>query len=378
MMRGLLVTVVGVSDPTLASPITALPVLDMEPYLVDPTGAGGRRFVRQLREACHDVGFAHLEGYGVDSDLEADVHEVADRFFGLPETDRLLIANTNSPHFRGYTRLGMEHTGGRPDWRDQIDIGPERPEADAVPGAPPWMRLRGPNQWPAAVPELRIAVTSWMAQMEHVGRGVLRALAESLGQRADHFEPLVTPDPEVLVKIIRYPALPERISSSDEPANAHGVGEHHDSGLLTFIHQDDVGGLQVQLGDDFVDVARRPGAYVLNLGEMLQFATSGYLRATRHRVVSPPAGRQRISVAYFFNPCMESRCSPVALPDDLAAHAPGGQNADPNDPVFATYGENWLKFRLRSHPDVAAIHHPDLVSAMAAGAAPYRSTAEDG
>ena len=33
----------------------------------------------------------------------------------------------NSPHFRGYTRVGMERTRGLPDWREQIDIGAERP-----------------------------------------------------------------------------------------------------------------------------------------------------------------------------------------------------------------------------------------------------------
>jgi isopenicillin N synthase-like dioxygenase len=73
---------------------------------------------------------------------------------------------------------------------------------------------------------------------------------------------------------------------------------------------------------------------------------------------------ERVSVAYFFNPCMEATLAPVALPAELAARAPGGQNANPSDPVFATYGENWLKFRLRSHPDVAERHHADLVAAL--------------
>jgi hypothetical protein len=53
---------------------------------------------------------------------------------------------------------------------------------------------------------------------------------------------------------------------------------------------------------------------------------------------------------------------PIALPDHLASAAPGGQNHNPDDPVFDVYGENWLKFRLRSHPDVAALHHADLLS----------------
>jgi isopenicillin N synthase-like dioxygenase len=338
---------------------TDLPVIDLAPFRADPSSPDAQRTVIALRDACHHVGFAHLVGHGVDPALEAAVHTVSRRFFALPEAARLEIVNTNSPYFRGYTRLGMEHTNGRSDWRDQIDIGPERAPVSARPGDPAWLRLRGPNQWPSAVPELRGVVTAWMEAMAGVGRAVLQALALGLGQRIDHFEPAVTPDPEVLVKIIRYPAPTE---GHDD---GQGVGAHHDSGLLTFIHQDDVGGLEVQRGDAFVPVSRLDGAYVLNLGEMLQRATNGYLRATRHRVVSPPVGRERISVAYFFNPCMEATLSPVALPADLAALAPGGQNANPNDPVFATYGENWLKFRLRSHPDVAERHHADLLQAGA-------------
>ena len=333
-----------------------LPVVDLAPFRTDPTSAGAAATVVALRDACHEVGFAHVVGHGVDGALDDAVHDVSRRFFALPEEQRLEIVNTNSPYFRGYTRLGHEHTNGRSDWRDQIDIGPEHPPVAATPDDPPWLRLRGPNQWPSALPELRTIVTAWMDAMAEVGRTVLRARALGLGQPIDHFEPVVTPDPEVLVKIIRYPA-PTADRDDDQ-----GVGPHHDSGLLTFIHQDDVGGLEVLRGDRFVPATRRPGAYVLNLGEMLQLATDGYLRATRHRVVSPPVGRERVSVAYFFNPCMESTLAPITLPPALAREAPGGQNANAADPVFATYGENWLKFRLRSHPDVAERHHADLLA----------------
>lgn len=335
--------------------MSSLPILDIAGFLDDADSDAGRRFVDELIATEHDVGFCYLVGHGIDPALEARVMELAATFFALPEPDRLEIVNTNTPHFRGYTRLGQEHTNGTSDWRDQIDIGPERAAPELGPDAPPWLRLRGPNQWPSAVPEMQGVVTAWMDDMAQVGRAVLSALALGLGLPAGHFEPVVTPDPEVLVKIIRYPA-------QDVVADTgQGVGLHHDSGLLSFIMQDDVGGLQVQTGDGLVDATPMPGAYVLNLGEMLQVATNGYLRATKHRVVSPPPGRQRISVAYFFNPCMESRLDPIELQPALAAEAPGGQNPNPDDPIFATYGENWLKFRLRSHPDVAEIWHADLV-----------------
>jgi isopenicillin N synthase-like dioxygenase len=332
-----------------------IPVVDIAAFLADETSDAALAFVDELTTACHEIGFVQLTGHGVDAALEERVHEVSRQFFALPEPDRLEIANTNTRYFRGYTRLGMEHTNGVSDWRDQIDIGPEHEPVETGPDDPAWMRLRGPNQWPSAVPELRPVVTEWMAQMDRVGQAVMRALAIGLGQPADLFESVITPDPEVLVKIIRYPA-------QDAAADTgQGVGPHHDSGLLSFIHQDDVGGLEVLVGDAFVSAPKIPGAYVLNLGEMLQLATHGYLRATRHRVVSPPPGVERISVAYFFNPCMESTLAPIDLPPELAARAVGGQNHNPDDPVFATYGDNWLKFRIRSHPDVAAIHHSDLI-----------------
>lgn len=343
------------SDDALADiPVLDIPVLDMAAFIEDESSTAGRAFVDDLLRACHEVGFAHLGGHDVDPTRAAAVLELSRRFFALPEDDRMAIVNTNTPYFKGYTRLGMEHTGGRPDWRDQIDIGPDHRSAPVLPeGAPAWMRLRGPNQWPEALPELRPVVVGWMDDMARVGDKVLRALAIGLGQPADLFDQWMHPDPEVLVKIIRYPGRPER---------GQGVGPHHDSGLLTFIHQDDTGGLQVMRNGEFVDAPGREGCYVLNLGEMLQLATDGYLRATRHQVVTPASGADRVSVAYFYNPRMEARMGSIPLPSTLAAEATGGQNANPADPVFDVYGENWLKFRLRSHPDVAAIHHADLLA----------------
>ncbi len=66
-------------------------------------------------------------------------------------------------------------------------------------------------------------------------------------------------------------------------------------------------------------------------------------------------------MASFHNPAMEASFEQIPLPDRLAANARGSTNDRPDDTIFSNYGDNWLKFRVRSHPDVAAIHHPDLV-----------------
>ena len=108
-----------------------------------------------------------------------------------------------------------------------------------------------------------------------------------------------------------------------------------------------------------------PGAFVVNTGELLEYATQGYLIATNHRVISPRYPDDRISVPFFFNPALDTQLPIIELPAELAAQA-RGVTQDPSNPIHSLYGQNALKSRLRAHPDVAEIHHSDLLAARAA------------
>ncbi len=336
-------------------PELALPVLDLARLDDGPEAAAA--FREQLRAATHDVGFFYLTGTGVSADLEARLHRAARNFFGLPEADKLAIENLRSPHFRGYTRIGGERTQGQVDWREQIDIGPERPAVDD-PDAPDYSRLIGPNLWPAAQPELRDVVSEWHDHLSGVARKLLRAWALALGADESYFDEHFG-EPSTLIKIIRYPG-------SAEAAPQQGVGAHKDSGVLTLLWiEPGKGGLQVERDGVWVDAPPVPGAFVVNIGELLEYATGGYLKATNHRVVSPRYPDDRISVPFFFNPALDKRLPSIELPDTLASEA-RGVTQDPANPIHALYGENALKSRLRAHPDVAARWHPDLVAARAA------------
>jgi isopenicillin N synthase-like dioxygenase len=333
---------------------SSIPTLDIGSFRQHETAPRSLEFVADLRSICHEHGFFHLTGHGIDPTTTRRLHTLARDFFALPDRDRLQIANIHSPQFRGYTPVEHEYTQNRPDRREQLDIGRELPPPDLGPRDPAWLRLRGPNLWPAALPDLRPVTEAWMTAMESLGRLLCHALALALGQPADRFDEMVTPHPEVLVKIIRYPG------SGD--AQRQGVGAHRDTGLVTFVAQDEHGGLQVQLGDEWIDVAPQADAFVVNLGEMMQLVTSGYFAATVHRVISPLLPADRVSLAYFFNPKLESTLSPLTLPPELAAAAPGGASREADNPILASYGDNSLKVRLRAHPDVARRHHADLLN----------------
>ena len=331
-----------------------LPELDISPYLSDPSSTSAQRFIDQLRETCHGPGFFYLRGHGVNEQTNHNMLAVANQFFALPLQEREAIAIGHSAGFRGYTLLKNERTNGKVDWRDQLDVGPEEPEPVIADNDPPWLRLRGPNQWPAGLPGMSSTVTHWMTQMQPLGMALMQALAVGLGKSANLFDDRMAPDPYTRVKIIRYPSQPE------EGGSGQGLGLHNDSGLITMILQDAIPGLQVMSNGKLIDVESRPGTFVVNLGEMLQAATNGYLRATAHQVISPPPGQQRISIAYFVNPRLDAHFEPLDLPAALATQATGTQNKDANNPVYASYGTNTLKTRVRSHPDVAARFYADV------------------
>jgi isopenicillin N synthase-like dioxygenase len=271
--------------------------------------------------------------------------ELTRRLFALPEECLVEVENVRSPQFRGYSRLGGEHTGGRRDWREQFDVGLERLQLTLGPGDAAYLRLIGPNQWPVALPQLRFVVLSWQDCARRVCLRVMRALAAGLGQCPDYFDRWFDDEAAVYLKLMHYPG---RAAGADR----QGIGVHRDYGYLGLLQQDDVGGLQVLAGDgSWLEASPHPGEFVVVVGEMLEVATDGYLKAAPHRVLSPRAGTDRYSAAFFLAPRLDAVVEPMALPTQLAAEATG-VSRDPDNPLLAAYGENALMGWLRSHPNV--------------------------
>lgn len=354
------------------------PVLDLRD--LDSTPASAAAFRAQLLAATHDVGFFYLTGTGVTRDLETRLLTAARAFFALPEEEKLKIENLKrcahhlpfpltslSPHFRGYTRLGGERTQGAPDHREQLDIWPEDTALSPadLENAPPYMRLVGPNLWPAALPDLRAVVHEWESVVIPAAHRLLRAWALALGAEEDFFDRHFR-TPSTRLKIVRYPP-------ADPRDGMVGVGAHKDGGCVTLLWvQPGSGGLQIQpdAGGAWVDAppvaGEQAGVFVCNIGEMIELATGGYLKATVHRVLSQ--GEERLSVPMFVNPSLDAAFPVLELPAHLVQGGPRGKGRkgssaddDGDDRIHAVYGDNLLKSRLRAHPDVAAIHHPDLV-----------------
>ncbi|GAB3620853.1 isopenicillin N synthase family oxygenase [Glutamicibacter endophyticus] len=336
--------------------ITQIPVLDISTART-ADGSFNVEFVDALREAAHRVGFFQVVGYAAYPGQDRELLDTIAQFFAKPTEEKLKLDNRSSAQFRGYTRLGAEITRGRADSREQIDYGPERPALDTVPADAPYLNLQGPNQWPTDFPQLEQRAMAWAELMHHTGHELLSALSVGLGLPEDYFDEPFADSPAWMGKLVHY------VGGGAVPgAGNQGVGLHADYGFITLLLQDEVGGLQVQPHgqDNWIDVPPTPGALVVNLGEMLEVATDGYLMATIHRVIAPPKDVDRYSVPFFYSPRLDAVIEKVQLPAELAAAARGVSD-DPHNPMLASYGANVLKGWLRAHPETAARHYPQLV-----------------
>ncbi|MBF0662150.1 2-oxoglutarate and iron-dependent oxygenase domain-containing protein [Rhodococcus sp. (in: high G+C Gram-positive bacteria)] len=336
---------------------TALPVIDLADFDAPETRDAA---LDRLRTVTHEIGFFHLAGHGIDPAAADRLIAASREFFALPDAAKLEVENSHSPHFRGYTRVGGERTQGHVDWREQLDIGPERDAVAEFDPARPWEVLHGPNLWPAQVPQLRPAAAEWMDRLQAVGLRLLRAWAESLGAPADFFdEAFAHPDP--LLKIVRYPG-------HDRSVTDQGVGSHKDVGALTLLYPEPGStGFQVQRDGAWFEVDPLPGHLLVNIGELLEVATGGYLTATVHRVEPPSTGTDRVSLPFFLNPALDKALPTLPLPDHLAAAARGVGHDAHGGALHAVYGLNALKSRLRAHPNVTDRYHAELLRSFELG-----------
>ncbi|EFQ25210.1 2OG-Fe(II) oxygenase superfamily protein [Colletotrichum graminicola] len=350
---------------------TAIPTIDLS-LADDPASEAG--LLEQLRHALVHVGFLYVVNHGVRKATVSAVVEALPRLFALPAAAKQEIALENSPHFLGYSGDGAETTAGAVDRREQVEFATQLTD-QWRPGLPLRERLRGPNQWPSAYPNLRPIVEAYISEMTLLGERFLRLVAKALSLPPETFLPFLSDQHRL--KLVRYPALPPDLDTAS--GGSQGVGPHKDSsGWWTFLLQASpphVGGLQALNRDGgWVDVPALPGSFVVNIGQAFEVVTSGVCRATTHRVLSGPL--ERFSVPFFQGVRRDltkdeaagsfwghsSRPEIRELAAAAAAESAEGRGVDSAflQGKYDTWGESQLRTNIRSHRDVGKKFYPEV------------------
>ncbi len=256
-----------------------------------------------FRAAYGTTGFGYIEDHGIDADLISDVFEASRQFHALPLDEKLAIA-VDRTH-RGYiaidTSTDVNSTLAdvtKPNQSASFMMMREDPKAD------PGIYLSGPNRWPD-LPGFRTTLEAYVRVMSDLGRRLMRIALKASG--ATDFSALSAFDtPTIWLRLLHYPP-----QSKASPGDLFGSAPHTDFGCLTLLAQDQVGGLQVRTpAGNWVDVPTRPGAFVVNVGDMLHRMSNGRLLSTPHRVINR-SGRERYSVPFFFDPHVSTIVEPL-------------------------------------------------------------------
>lgn len=117
------------------------------------------------------------------------------------------------------------------------------------------------------MPEVcRDAAIQWDKEVVKIGEELMGLLCEGLGVKEDRLKELSCLDARIMAAHY-YPYCPQ-------PELTKGLTPHTDPGVLTVLVQNEVTGLQVKFGDDWVDLEPIPGAIIINIGDILQVCST--------------------------------------------------------------------------------------------------------
>jgi len=298
----------------------AIPIIDLDGRRSDTPPAD---VVAEVARAAAGSGFFQVVGHGVDQRSVDAVWEATRRFFEQPLAEKRRLTRTRE-RTRGY--YDRELTKNQRDLKEVFDVAHQAPSADSSTPEGPYRDRPyrdGPNHWPD-LPGFRRTIVEHMDRCHELASWLLAAFGLGLGADTALIQSGFTPDHTSFLRLNHYPTAD--LLSSEEAASVTELGDmalhhHTDSGALTLLLQDEVGGLQAFAEGGWIDVEPTPGAFVVNTGDMAQVWSNDRYRGALHRVL-PSRGRQRYSLPYFFNPSYDTDYAPLdaAIEPGNAAH----------------------------------------------------------
>jgi len=281
------------SQRTPGADFDAVPIVDFA-GMREGSAESKRHLAAAVREACTSVGFFYIVNHGVPQELIARAFSECYRFFDLSLDQKMQKHVKRSPHYAGYIAMRDENANplaSQGDLHEAFDFIAE----DVTVGEEHWegdFRKTG-NQWPENLPGFHEVLTQYSIAIRILARQLFGAFALALELPQDYFAP-VSSKPMMLIRILRYPSQPGPFDEA-----RMGTGAHTDHECFTILSQDEVPALQVRnRSGDWIDAPPVPGAFVVNIGDLMARWTNGIFASTPHRVANL-SGRARHSIPCF-------------------------------------------------------------------------------
>lgn len=268
--------------------MSSIPVIDFAEYglNVENTKDVSENTLRSLgdnlKTVFSTIGFCYLKNHGVDMNLVSDFMRISRDFFEQPEDIKRKYAVSTEVK-NGWIGFGHEK------------LNPER-QADLKESFSytPSFDL---SSWPT-VDCFEDQLKKIYDECTRLCYRFLEVLSVGLGLPRDFManahKLIGKKGNPTALRSLYYPPVPK---DSDIKAGHIRCGEHTDYGTVTFLFQDDIGGLDVKSpGDGYIPASPISGTLLVNIGSLLQRWTSDALIATEHRVLIPEEELRRRTV----------------------------------------------------------------------------------
>ncbi|KAE8444028.1 hypothetical protein EG329_001157 [Mollisiaceae sp. DMI_Dod_QoI] len=288
----------------MSTSFSSLPIISLSALSSSPPGPKELSALSaHLDEVFSTTGFVYLNDLPLTYSHE-DVFKLCDEFFGpngLSLEEKMTLAKktfvkTNKNTYRGYfpTQLGADNL------KEGFELGTPHSKTVASPLTGPKFDLTEPNVFHPSYAEFQARCETLHTELQSLSARLLSLLAVALGKPASFFDHYLI-DSLSTLRLLHYPPVPA------ERQQELVCTPHTDSGILTLLHQDPTGGLEVRNSKGaWIPAPYVPGSMVVNIGDLMAKVSGGRWVATFHRVRSAErAGGEikgRYSVPFFFEP----------------------------------------------------------------------------
>ncbi|KAL6839710.1 hypothetical protein ACP4OV_030398 [Aristida adscensionis] len=261
----------SVQEPAPAA--ATVPVIDL--------GGGDRAaVVESIRRASAEWGFFQVIGHGVPGEAMAAAAAAVRAFHegeGGEGSEKARLYSREAGRAVKYHCNFDLYQAPVANWRDTLylRVAPDPPAAGDLPEI------------------CRDALFEYAKQVKDLGDRLFELLSEALGLKPSYLADIECNQGQILL-CHYFPPCPQ-------PELAIGTSRHSDSGFLTILLQDEIGGLQILHEDHWVDVTPTPGAFIVNIADLLQLISNDMFSSAEHRVVLKANAGPRVSIACFFS-----------------------------------------------------------------------------
>ena len=281
-----------------------VPVIDLGGLTRMHNPATVLRVANEIGDACRDWGFFQIVNHGVEGAHIEKVWEAVAAFFELPRPEKRVL-NRTSEHPWGF--FDRELTKNLRDKKEIFDIGP-----DINAAALSYDPFSGATPWPASQPTFRNVMRKHFSLCEQLSQKIMEAICFSFDLPKAHLAGAFKPYHTSFLRINYYP-VDDPLSDLEGVYNGDadlGIHHHSDAGAVTVLLQDDVSGLEVFKDGVWHVVQPIEGAFVINIGDMMQVWSNDEYRAPLHRVAAMDE-IVRYSIPFFYNPSYTAQVTPL-------------------------------------------------------------------